>query len=197
MEAEQQLREDRAKKAQARRMSADALGDEDVLADDVLGPDGLRLGGFAGRRERQKRAGKAAAPAEPSGMCSTVDFLVPELLSHRTSACLVARCKGYCRLGHHCPVAGQAASVGTCEALRPPKRAVELALPTHAGAVECMLMAGCSEQVMRWRMTLKPTPSRALRHQTQPSQTLSQPRIRQMSQMRRMQPMTVQSPSST
>ena len=69
VEAEQQLREDRAKKAQARRMSADALGDEEDLADDVLGADGLRLGGFAGRRERQKRAGKAAATAEPSGTC--------------------------------------------------------------------------------------------------------------------------------
>ena len=55
-----------------------------------------------------------------------------------------------------------------------------------------MLMAN-SEQVMRWRMTLNQTPSRALRHLRQQDQMLSQPEIRQM---RRIQLMMAQFPSS-
>lgn len=66
VEAEQQLRENRAKKAQAKRMSADALGDEDGLEDDVMG-DGRLQGGFRGRRERQKR-GQEAAAKEATGV---------------------------------------------------------------------------------------------------------------------------------
>ena len=68
VEAEQQLRESRARQAQAKRMSADALGDEDDdLADEgLVGPDGLRMGGFKGRRERRRRA-EVAPGSAPSG----------------------------------------------------------------------------------------------------------------------------------
>ena len=58
-----------------------------------------------------------------------------------------------------------------------------------------MLLAN-SGQVMRWRMTLKQTPSRALRHLRQQDQMPSQPEIRQMSQMRRIQLMMAQFPLS-
>ena len=59
-----------ARKAQAKRMSADALGDDNDIADAL---DGARIGGYRGRRQRAQRAQQ---PAEhgPSGKAS---FMAP------------------------------------------------------------------------------------------------------------------------